>query len=151
MTEEVPTFSEALRVQQQVHLLLNHLIAVVHGLEPATSESLFGPSEEALICWTLIVAILQLNKEAIINVFSLLLRKTDPVIIDGIAPPAPPSILPLLLRRILSGIEALERSLSTNSQANPEYSAFFTDLKPTIWCVWAKFHNFSGSICIKKL
>lgn len=141
-TEEAPTFSQALQAQQQVHLLLNHLLSVVHKLKPSTPELFFGPSEEALFCWTLIVAILQLDKEAIISVFSLL-HKMGAHLANGTdAVPSPPSSSPLtLLHRILNGIEALERLISANPRAAQEYSSFFTELKPIIWCVWDGFYN----------
>ncbi|KAL5963068.1 Guanine nucleotide exchange factor subunit RIC1 [Taenia solium] len=134
IAKEAPTFSQALQAQQQVHLLLNHLLSVVHELKPLTTESFFGPSEEALFCWTLIVAILQLDKEAIISVFSLLF-KMDVNLVNGTdAVPSSSSSSPLtrLLHRILNGIEALERLSSANPRANPEYSNFFTGLKPII-------------------
>ncbi|CDS39403.1 protein RIC1 [Echinococcus multilocularis] len=154
-TEEASTFYEALRAQQQVLLLLNHLLMVVRELKPPTPESFFGPSEEALFCWTLIVAILQMDKEAVISVFSLL-PKTGVYPTNGIdAIPSSPassssSSPPTLLRRILNGIEALERLISADPQATPEYSNFFTELKPIIRKVVQPFMERNHAVPVEK-
>uniref|UniRef100_A0A5K3F2C6 Protein RIC1 homolog n=2 Tax=Mesocestoides corti TaxID=53468 RepID=A0A5K3F2C6_MESCO len=128
--EEALTFTQASRTCQQVLLLLNHLLWIVRELN--ASGSSFGNSEESILCWTTLVAVLVLDKQALSTVFSLSSVKPDTTLTNG---PQSRKVereagVNKLLLRILNGLGALEAMISANPQAAPDYFAFFNELKP---------------------
>ncbi|KAM7542855.1 hypothetical protein Aperf_G00000002223 [Anoplocephala perfoliata] len=133
LNDETPTFYQALRTQQQVQKLLHHLLMVLQEFKPS---NILTPSEVALFSWALLVAILQLDNQAVLDVFSLLLSRgnlghftnANNVTTTSEMPASPP---PILLT-ILNGLEALESLISVDPRANPEYFGFFVELKPQI-------------------
>lgn len=130
LNDETPTFHQALRTQQQVQRLLYHLLMVLRELKPSKSST---PAEVALFSWALLVAILQLDTQAVLSVFSFLLNKGNlSQVTNGNDVTITPNSPPPILLHILNGLEALETLISTNPRANPEYFGFFVELKPRI-------------------
>ncbi|KAM3172255.1 hypothetical protein ACTXT7_014932 [Hymenolepis weldensis] len=124
LNDEAPTFHRALRTQQQLQKLLGHLLLVLRELKPSSGSEVFTPPETSLFSWTLLIAILQLDKQAVLTVFSFLQNKCE-------ANTSPESLITFILQ-FLNGLESLESLISANPRANHEYFGFFVELKPRI-------------------
>ncbi|VUZ50175.1 unnamed protein product [Hymenolepis diminuta] len=124
LNDEAPTFHRALRTQRQLQKLLSHLLLVLRELKPSSGPEVFTPPETSLFSWTLLIAILQLDKQAVLTVFSFLQNKCEA--------DTSPEILITFILQFLNGLESLESLISANPRANPEYFGFFVELKPRI-------------------
>lgn len=134
-----PSFNHAARVYHQVLLLLSHLLWVVREItNTAATTDCVG--SEALICWSILVAILLMDKQSLVTIFSRLLPLNAEVMntravlrswsmkegcVEGVAVGG-------VLPRILEGISSLETMIGQNLQAAPDYHKFFVELRSTI-------------------